>query len=163
MKGRESKSGWHSVGFSLIAALQQVPRCILSGASLQSSCTNVYYWIPWQEATWKKVTDSRIEVVEDLSVCGTAGEWHCGTRSDIDPVSLLNKTWSTTSKWKILTTNHTVGSNHAKPTFLKPETCPSCAPVCAFSQILWRVCRLTASVCHRGSNCSFGPVGWAIT
>ena len=52
-------------------------------------------------------------------ICGTAGEWHCDTRSDIDPVSLLNKTLSTTSNWKILTTNHTGGSNHAKPTFLK--------------------------------------------
>ena len=30
MKGCQSHSGWHSVGFSLVAALHQMPHCVLS-------------------------------------------------------------------------------------------------------------------------------------
>ena len=52
---------------------------LVHGASLQSLWTNVYQWIPWQEATWKKVTDPRMAEVKDLSHlrnCWRVALWH---------------------------------------------------------------------------------------
>ena len=56
---------------------------LLHEPSLQSLWTSVYSQqstngleerITWEEATWKKVTGLQIAIVEELSVCGTAGE-----------------------------------------------------------------------------------------